>query len=240
MAFRGSAGQANSSTNANVVVTVSGIGGIGPQLNDIIFLFVDNGGGTTNTFTFPAGFNAIATLTNFGLSANGSTTSGIAYKIGTASEPSTYTVSSSVTDMFCCDCRVYSGRNTSSPFTNVARTLVAGGATCPLTTALTGVTSATGDDLIYFMGTGNGTWSATVTPGQTQQSGFGNSDVVFANTNFSPPLFAGDMTNVASGASGTLTPIITAGGAGNSNVDYGAFVISLAIGQTSAVVAWLT
>src|ERR1700722_5474181 len=117
MALRGTASVSNTTTNATVTVTVTGIGILA---NDIVLLLVQSGGSTSNTLTFPTGFAAITGLTN--QAEGGATTQGAAYKVASGSEPSTYSVTANHTDFMTIECRVYSGRNTSTPFTATAKT----------------------------------------------------------------------------------------------------------------------
>jgi hypothetical protein len=109
-ALRGTAATANSSTASSISVTVSGIGGSGPQLNDIIIIFIEGGGGSSQTFAYPSGFSAIPGLSNIALTTGN--TVGVAYKIGTGSEPSSYSIGYSTTDYLAARVWCFSGRNT--------------------------------------------------------------------------------------------------------------------------------
>jgi hypothetical protein len=217
MALRGQATQANTTTNASVVVTH----GISIQSGDIIILTVNGGGGNANTFTWPSGFGAITGLTNIGLDTSGGCTCGINYKVAGGSEPSTYTVSSSATDFLTLHIRVYSGRNTSSTFTATAQT--ARTAWTGSGKALTGLTAAASDDIVFLAWYNN---NGTGYSGYIQPTGFGNASQIGGVVTFSPAAGVADFVNNSGGATGSLG--FSQGGSSLPTF-YGGYVASLAV-----------
>jgi hypothetical protein len=213
-AFRGSAGQANATASTTVTVTVSSIG---IQNGDIVLFFM-NANTASGTLTQPTGFSAVP-----GISQNiiSNTVSMVWYKVAGASEPSTYTATSSASDIHTGEVRVYSGRNTASPFTAVATTAEAF-LTSPGSIALTGVTAALGDDVVWLVGNASG--SGVATPALTNPSGFANQNIFYDATAFSPPILSCDSVNVSAGATGTLTGTET----WSPLAAYGGYVLSLA------------
>jgi hypothetical protein len=243
MALRGTAGQGNTTASTTCVVTVSGIG---IQSGDIVLLVSDLGGDAgVNTATYPSGFIAVPGLS--GIVINTSTALSIAYKVATGSEPSTYTVTSSSgsgADFISVQCRVYSGRNTASPFTAVSSTPTVNSAINnippPLTTAITGLTAAASDDIVLFVATDNSGASGANGLGVTAPSGFSNVVSTLGGVTFSPLIVGCDEVNSAGGSTGTLNPIITAATA--SNISYAGYVLSLSSSGSSntAPIAWIT
>jgi hypothetical protein len=227
MALRGVASQGNTSASTTVTVTVSGIGGTGPQAGDIVLLMVGGGGGTTATFTYPSGFAPISGLANQAVSGVG--TQGIAYKVAGGSEPSSYTVTSSINDFQTVHCRVYSGRNTVAPFTATQASSTTFSGTSPETYAFTALTAAAGDDIVLQMG--NQYYDGTNAPGYAPPAGYGNGNSVFGAAQFSPVITASDKLNASAGSSGTNGGVITVAGA--TNLGYGTFALALAAGAAA-------
>jgi hypothetical protein len=104
MALRGTASQANTTSQSTVVINVSGIG---IQNNDIVLLFGLFGGGGSQSITWPSGFSAITGCANQNV--NGATFA-CSWKLA-SSEPSSYTITPTLNDFHVAHCRVYSGRN---------------------------------------------------------------------------------------------------------------------------------
>ena len=229
MAFRGEAAIASAGSQPYLTVTVSGIGGSGPQLGDMILLAALSSGGSVS-FTFPSGFNAISGLSQIGI--NGSTSFAIALKIGTSSEPASYQVSVGTSGYMSLDCRVYSGR--SGAFTNVAETLSTDAGTAPATLNVTGLTAASGDDVAMFVGFDNGWTNGAYTYHLSLPSGFANriDPLPFGAVTFGTLLGSSDYANNPGGALGTLQPIFSSS-AGSPDVYYGAFVLSMATASVS-------
>lgn len=223
MALRGFANQFNASASTSAVISV---GSIGIAANDYVILFINGGGAGNNTYTFPSGFNAIGSLTNINVNA-GYCTLGVAAKIAGGSEPSTYTISSSSNDFQTAHCRVYSGRNTSSPVTAVAQTASSTPANFPISVSMTGLTAAASDDVVLLLGcTGNGS-GATETQSLTGPTGFAHQGAGDAQVQFSGPIAYADYCNNPGGATGTLSATWSSSLNGNG-LAYGGYLISLA------------
>lgn len=237
MALRGFANQANATASTSAVVTVSGIG---IQLNDIVLLLMNGGGSGTNTYTYPSGFNAVPTLSNINVD-SGFNTLGVAYKVASASEPSTYTVTSTSNDFQTLHCRAYSGRNTSSPFTASSTTASTAAGSFPIAVSMTGLTAANGDDIVLWLGaTGNGS-SNTETMTLTGPTGFSDQGAINGQVNFSSRIAYADFPNNGGGGTGTLSATWASSISANP-LAYGGYLISLAAGSVSppvATVAWL-
>ena len=143
MAYRGGAAYANA-TSSTMTVTVSGIG---IQLNDIVLLALADYIG--NTPTWPSGFAQVPGTSpevndgNLGVY--------VYWKLATASEPSTYSVTG-VSYGGAFSCRVYSGRNTTSPFTTQHQTAAGSPVAFPLSFSITGLTATANDDVVVFIG----------------------------------------------------------------------------------------
>src|ERR1700743_2427264 len=147
------------------------------------------------------------------------------YKVAGGSEPSTYTVTSSLAVFTDCEamCGAWTGRNTVTPITANSQTKTAGGAR-PHTYALTGITSVAGDDLIcYVIAAQNSTasWS-----GPTVPSGFNSTGIPLQTLTPFGNAFMSWCDNFAGGATGTVNPVFT--GTGTDNLG---FVIALAQGS---------
>jgi hypothetical protein len=243
VALRGFAGQANTTTSSSVTVTVSGIGGSGPQSGDIVLFFMNGGGNNgASTLTPPSGFSIVTGTSNEVLNSNTNIT--VWYKVAGASEPSSYTATSSVTDYHTAEVRVYSGRNTVSPFTAVATTANAGPFASPMTISAAGVTAAAGDDIILLLANNNAAGNAG-DAALTAPSGYANTAVYNAAVNYSPPVLCCDQTNAPAGATGTLTATETWGTTGATfSYVYGGYTVSLAAasggGGNTASIAWIT
>lgn len=219
-ALRGTAIQANTTTSATVTVTVSSIG---IQANDIVLLIGISGGSSSQTPTFPSGFTSISGLSNISM-VNSASTVYAAWHLAGGSEPTSYTVTPGQTDFHTLACRVYSGRNTSSPFTATSTTAESTTFSFPLSYSLTGLTAATSDDIVQVLAIAG---TASDTQSFTQPSGYGNvlaAGGVVAN---SPSMNTSDKVNSASGATGALTGTVTDTSSRSS--EYAGYVISLAI-----------
>jgi hypothetical protein len=151
-----------------------------------------------------------------------------AYKIAGNSEPSTYTITPGDTDYFVAQCRVYYGRNTTSPFSAVASTGISGSAQgFPATYGAAGVTAVAGDDLLTVIGVQGANASDTIT--FTAPNGFGNTlNTQAGTTAYQPFLFSSDNLNVSGGATGTINT--TATDSQGKSLYWAAFTLSLASG----------
>ena len=220
MAYRGGAVAPAGGTESSITVTVSGIG---IQSGDIVVLFGVFGGGGTLTPTFPTGFSAIPGLSTVNCN---NQTMAAAYKVAGSSEPSSYTVTPGSNDYLSLLCAVWSGRNTSSPFTAVATTVGTNTSSLPQTLSVTGLTAALSDDIGMFVGmagTGNGQ-SYSFTP----PSGYSNGQISTAAVYYNPAAASATNLSVSAGATGTLGGSINA--SGGANTTYGGYVLSLAAG----------
>lgn len=225
MSLRGSVGAFVDPSATTVTLNVVSIG---IQQNDIVLLRIDAGGSGSLTPTFPSGFAAVPGLSNQNV--NGGTHS-IAYKVAGASEPSTYVITPGNTTLMAGECRVYSGRNTSAPFTAVAATAPASVA-LPGNYVATGVTAASGDDVVLCIaveGPNSGDTLAFTAP-----SGFANSLKTSNNGLFDPTLFSCDHVNVTSGATGSLTTAVS--DTSNKTLTWAAYTLSLAAAGSSVAV----
>lgn len=230
MAFRGSAATANASVGTSVAVTVSGIGGAGPQLNDIILMYVQGGGanGHAETVTFPTGFNPITGLSPLYDTSNGSTTA-IAMKVGTASEPTSYTATYGISDFLTSQVLVFSGRNTTTPFSAVAVTTETNASASPAPFALTGLTAVAGDDVVQIVNSAYYQGNAeTFAP----PAGYTNGRIDYATTTFSQVASSCSLINATAGATGTNGGVLTYGV--GPSVTYSAFQLSIALASAAA------
>ena len=225
-ALRATFSQANTTTGTTCVI--SGVSGI--QANDIILAFGSSGGSSAVTVTPPSGFAAIPGLSNQGMATLGATLWN-EYKIAGGSEPSSYTFTLNQNDFHTCQIRVYSGRNTSSPFSAVAATAASTNSAMPISVSLTGLTAVASDDVVQIVGVGG--VSVTDTLSFTQSAGFGNLVSSVVTTANSKQVFGADEINVAGGATGTLTGTLSESSSGHST-QYAGYVLSLAAGTAPA------
>lgn len=194
--------------------------------NDIVGIFANGGGAGNNTFTYPSGFNAVPGLSNINID-SGFNTLGIAVKVAGGSEPSSYSVSSSSFDALSLRGFVLRGRNTSSPYTNVATTASTSVGTFPLSVSMTGLTAASGDDVVLLLGaTGNASGAGEVQT-LTGPTGFTDQGAGSGQNAFSAPVAYADHLNVGAGGTGTLTATWSSTQTG-SPLAYGGYVISFA------------
>lgn len=215
-------GQANASSSTTVAVTVTGIG---IQQNDIVLLVGMCGGSGTLTPNC-TGFTSISGLSNVNI--NGGTFYAL-WKVAGASEPSSYTVTPGNTNQFTLQCRVYSGRNTSAPFSAKVSTGVQGPTLLPGTYAASAVTAVAGDDVIVFYAIEGPNSSDTFTFGTP--TGFANPLTTSAGGTFTPPLFSADLVNASAGSTGTISSSVS--DSDGKSLDWGAYTIALASGAAT-------
>jgi hypothetical protein len=230
-ALRGVASQANTTSATTCVVTVTPIG---IQLGDIILFYGVGAGSGTATLTFPTGFARPSGITKTNGGATGNTFD-VAFKVATSTEVSatTLTMTSNQNDFQTCHIRVYSGRNTTTPFTAVNQVSVTTQVSPPVAFSVPGVTAAASDDIALVFGINN--TSATDTISITPPSGFANGGGLHgAGAGFSQNAAFCDFVNNSGGATGTLTGSLNNTSAGV--MGYGAFVISLAAAGGGPVV----
>lgn len=229
-ALRGAASTSSTTTVSSISVTVSGIG---IQSGDIVLCAV-NGGGASGlaTLTFPSGFSPISGLTQQKLSTN--TAFAIESKTAGASEPSSYTFSSSATDYMTATCRVYSGRSGAITAETLTPSTTFGGSTSPQSLSISGLTAASADDVVLFVGIDNGRMNSGVTYTFALPTGFADGRTDYAaSTTFTPPIGSADDVNTSSGTTGTLSSSWSWTGTGNNASQYAGFLISLAASGSS-------
>jgi hypothetical protein len=227
MAWRGSAGGTSVTTGDTVVITVNGIGGVGPQNGDLVILQALVGSG--QTISCP-GFSSVSGLTAITETDSGQTYAVPLWKIAGPSEPSSYTISSSANNgAMAADCNVFIGRNPTSPFTAVSQVAPTAGP-FPISIPIPGVTAAAGDDLLFLAADGSNKGSNT--SALSVPSGFGNVlDTNATATAAYTTVHSCNQTNVAGGATGTVTGTITSASGANTNP--GGFLLSLAQASSS-------
>lgn len=180
------------------------------------------GGTNSATLTPPSGWSAIPNCAqqvtgNVGIQAAW-------YRVFDGTEGASFTFTSSANDFQTAYLLGFSGRNSSSPFTASAATPQEFGFS-PFVLVCTPVAAAAGDDVAILGGNRffNGTNPITYTP----PTGFGNSNCVYGNAEFSPAAFWSIDQNVVAGsygaAGGTITVPVDTNSQGSS-----AFVVALA------------
>jgi hypothetical protein len=224
MAYR-SGSVTSFTTGAQNTTTFSINSPVGVQQNDIIIIggaSDANGGQTWSSTGFTSGDQLSQTTS---ISQGPHATMGWLWKVAGASEPGSYTVTLSAGLFTDCEafCAAWTGRNTTSPITANSQTKTAGGGT-PHTFALTGVTSAAGDDVICFVIAQQNATCAWTAP--TNPSGMATLIALQSATPFGNA-YAAYVNAVSAGATGTVNPVET--GVGTDNIG---FVFSLAQGST--------
>ncbi len=203
----------------SVTVTLSSA----PPSGDIVVFCANQSGVPTGTFIWPSGFSAISGLSNID-NINSNDAIGCNYKVAGASEPTSYSVSGGSGAYTSGVIYVLSGRNTTSPFGAISSTGPIAHANFPITLAVTGVTAASGDDVIEYIGFG-GSYQTSDTFTFTAPSGFTNAGATYGTTSYTP-LAAYCAKANASGATGTLGGTMT--DTANTGAAYAAYVIAVA------------
>ena len=192
MALRGVAGQVNTTTASTCVINVAGIS---IQAGDVVLLVMLCGGGTTSTFTCP-GFSAATGA----IQGNGGATFQVLMKTAGASEPSTYTVSSTITDFISVHARVYSGRSGSA---TTQAAIAFNASASPFTFASQTFAPAANDDVVFLgaiPAVGN-LGTVAYTPG----TGFANGNLyTSAASSFTCGMLGSDYVNNPGGSAGFL------------------------------------
>ena len=198
----------------------------GVAAGDIVLQFLWTNAQTL-AITWASGFTLVAEANGAAPNRdNGKSQLHVAWKLATGSEPGTY-VNSSAAAQWMGFAACWSGRNTTSPITASATTAAAG-TTSPVTYALTGVTAASGDDLIWFPGEfGSIAGTAVWTP----PSGFTSQISYQPGGTTSPAQNLSTKDGVSAGATGTLTGTET-----GQDGDVTGIVIALAVGTAQAPV----
>ncbi len=215
------------STNGAVQTTiVTGTWPSGtPPAGHILVCIVTAGGNGSGGVTSP-GWSAV-TGTSF-LTAGSGFFFNALYKVTGGSEAATYTFTSDHTNWQATQIFDFSGRNTSTPFTNALGTTGPAAAASPLSIALTGFTATAGDDVLWCAGLGVQSYASTQTlTVPSSPSGFGSGLVTqLTTTGFTPGIESAVNQNFSGGALGTVTGSTSWSGGGN--MDYVGYVISLA------------
>jgi hypothetical protein len=199
----------NSTTGPSSSVTVSsslippGGGTPVPITAGLVLLFGMQGGTSGSTLTPPAGFTQVPNCAqqitgNVGEQA-------LWYKITGASEPSSYTASSSSNDFQTGFIVALSGRNTSAPFTAEAATAQQFG-TSPVTLTTNPVAAAAGDDVVIC---GGNRYYDNYAITYAAPSGFYFGNIFYAAVQYSPAAFSCVYQSAPAGtvgySGGTLT-----------------------------------
>ncbi len=173
----------------------------GVALNDIVLQFIWTNG-TTTAITWASGFTLIVEANGTGPNRDlGHSQLHVAWKLATGSEPSTYvnSIVGSINWQGFAAC--WSGRNTTSPVTASAATN-ASGTVSPVTYALTGVTAAAGDDLLWYPSEFGGIAGTAV---WTPPTGFAGRITYQPGGTTSPGQNLSTKDGASAGATGTLT-----------------------------------
>ena len=235
MAFRGSIGATQNTNSTTCVITVNTLG---IQLGDVVVLS-GQGGSTGATFSSP-GFGVVGALTNVNMTSSGETAMAPLFKVATGSEPTTYTVTCSSSNLWALQCNVFSGR--SGVITAAGQ--VTGAITVqPWSLAIATITAANGDDLVFLCsdggnkGSNNSTLNAPTGPGT-----FGNIlDTNGTAASFFTSCHSANLLNYGGGATGTTTGTISSPtGATNDSVGYLIALAAQPSGGGGAVVWGLT
>ena len=225
MAFRGATGNTYVSQTTLPLSVVT----VGIQAGDLVLLLCTQEGGTASPTCQDTadGFAQLVTQ------AIGGTLSSqtILWKIAAAADTS-YTITPNGICDATIQCRAYSGRSSSTPsnIATVASTTSTIGPTGSI--SLTGITAATGDDVVVFLmmqeGTGGPNTFTFSTP-----TGFGNArtDQLLVAPGFTPGILGCDLTNASAGSTGSLTVNTTA--TLDTNDTWGSYVFALSQGSAS-------
>lgn len=202
---------------------------VGVAAGDLVVIFGCSTSNGNETWSSP-GFTVGDTLNQTtSLSQGPHATMSWLWKIAGASEPATYTVTTSLALFTDCEafCGAWTGRNTASPITASLQTKTAGTGS-PHTYALTGITAAANDDLVTFVIAAQNATMTWVDP--TVPSGWGAGTSILTATPFGNA-YLGHLDNfVAGGATGTVNPKET--GVGTDNLG---FVIAFAAAPTNSL-----
>lgn len=227
MAFRGGNGTFSTSLVTSLTITH----GISIQAGDVVFLCASANASGVAAPTFPAGFSATlggTTLGSLAIPTNGEgpCTGFLQAKIAGASEPSSYTITTS-SHRWTLVIRVYSGRSGTPYAVAPVTTTPVANHNVPVSLALSTITAHAGDDVCAFIVGSQQEGGATDTTLTTAPTGFANvrNDTGTTANTFTPMIWSCDNTNVTAGTTGsggTLT------GTGGNNTAYGAYVISMA------------
>lgn len=230
MAWRGSQGATSASAATTLTVTLP----VTANAGDIIILSISSGGSSALTFSCPTYLtiaSAVAALSNIAYTIAAGTF-GALYKVAAGGETAATVTKSGSADFMAIQANVFSGRNTSAPFTAGSSAGSTGGSS-PTSIPCGTITAAAGDDLLYMTGEGNNV--SNTSPTLTAPSGFSNVLNTFSAVSFVPGANSANNVNFnsgAGGATGTVTGTITF--TGGANNDSGGFLLSLAAASGGA------
>lgn len=139
MAFRSSNSASGNAASLDVTAPA------GVASGDILIALWSQGGAGNATITWPSGFTELASSN----SATHFNTNRIAVKVATGSEPASYTIGTSVSDLCVAGVAAWSGRDTAAVL-SAQTTLSEAATSTPISVSLTGVTAANGDDIAWI------------------------------------------------------------------------------------------
>src|ERR1700678_2614886 len=183
---------------ATATTIVTGTLSSAPPLNSIVIIAIAQGGNGNGSATI-SGFATVPGLSVLSLPTSASSYATVLYKVAGASEPTTYTATLNSSNFAATTCWVFTGRGTASPFTAVASAVAGATAASPLSIAITGVTAAAGDDVLWVSALSNSQGNGYPGPSFTPPSGLSNSITETSTTSFTVGMVGACETNVAGG-----------------------------------------
>jgi len=200
-----------------------------PPAGTLILIAVAQGGNGTGAATI-SGFSVPTGLSVLSLPASAASHITILAKIAGASEPNGYTATLNSSNFASIQYWAFIGRNTggtlAAAFTALSSTVAGAIAASPLSIAFTGVTAATGDDILWVSALSNSQGNGYPGPTFTPPSGFSSALTDTSTTSFTVGLVGACQTNVVGGTTGTLTGSMAYTGGGSNS--WGGYVISIA------------
>jgi hypothetical protein len=237
MALRGTTQNNGTTSTTSNSITYAGASNI--VIGDFIVLVSEVTTSSTESFTDPSGFTAGSSISLPDVRVNASDYLHVAVKIAAAGDVGTPTYVTSCTNggYWKQQLRVYSGRNTATVGSAITAVSATGAATqggYPYSFAMTGLTAASGDDLMLFA-------VGCLPDGNSGSTAFGASATGFSNSlasnysgyQYDASLNSLDYVNYSGGTTGTITVTLTqTGGSGTQVIPFG-FMLSLANAVTT-------
>ena len=217
-------------STAAATTIVTGTLGHAAASGSIVVIGIAQGGNGTGAATL-SGFSTIAGLSVLSLPTSAASHFTALYKVAGGSEPTSYTVTLNSSNFAATTVWVFTGRNTSTPFTAESGTTAGATAATPLSIALTGVTAATSDDILWIAALSNSQGNGYPGPTFTPPSGFSSALTETSTTSFTVGAVGAVKANVSSGATGTITGTMAYTGGGSNS--WGGYVISIAAAGAS-------
>jgi hypothetical protein len=202
-----------------------------PPSGSIVLIAISQGGNGTGAATI-SGFATVPGLSVLSLPASAASHLTILYKVAGASEPTSYTATLNSANFAATGCWVFTGRSTGSIFTAVNSAVAGAVAATPLSIAITGVTAAAGDDVLWVSALSNSQGNGYPGPSFTPPSGLSNALTETSTTSFTVGLVGATETGVTAGSTGTLTGTMAYTGGGSNS--WGGYVLSLAVAAGSS------